>query len=241
MVVFLLTAMCTCLVSSFVHLLHSKSTDIHYVAFMIDYIGVNTYAFGTGVIAFYSCSEKTSYNFFGSYYIPLLIVATWLNFITFCYAKIIYGENPYNMNKKIICISTTVVLSVFLSVPFIFRYWNCFRSPTCSIGSLNHVTICIILFIIEAFFFGSHMPEKLMPGKCDIVGQGHQIFHVISTITQLMQIRAVREDYRLGVSAHTDPVLAHLLYAALAVMLLNFATLFYMRRWIKYSPKKKRG
>ena len=239
MAVYLMTTMMTCFISAATHLLHSKSTDIHYTACMIDFIGVNLYAFGSGVISFYLCSEKVSYNFFGSLYIPLLILATWFNTLTFCYTKFTYGNNPYNLKRTNICIGSTAVVGIFICVPFLLRYWECLHLPECSVRSLHHLTICPVLLAIEAFFFGSHVPERLMPGKCDIVGQGHQIFHVLSTITMLMEIKAAREDYDAGRSTHTHPNAAHLFFATLAVVILNFATLLYMHRWIKYFSEER--
>ena len=237
-VVFLLNVIGSCIISSFVHLLHSKSIEIHYTTCMIDYIAVNMYIFATAIINLYSLSEKTLYFILEPYYMSFLIFATWLNLVISCSAKIIYGDRQ-NIKRKVIHLGSNVFVSVSFSTPVVYRLWKCFCSPECSMESVNHVTACVILIIMQAFFFGSHLPERLAPGKCDIVGQGHQIFHILSTITQVLQVRAAREDHTTGASAHTNPNFEQLLQGTLVMILLNLATLFFIWILIKWCSNRK--
>ena len=61
------------------------------------------------------------------------------------------------------------------------------------------------MFILCAFFFGSHFPEILFPGKCDIIGSGHHILHVLINILQILQLRAMKIDFQTSSVEHTDP------------------------------------
>ena len=242
MVLFLLTAMTATTISTLTHLLHSKSTYVHYKACLIDYIGVNMYIFGSGIITFYSFSDKTGYHLFGSLYLPLLTIATWLNFSTFCLAKVTFGEHNCKMKKNII-LGTTTTYAVIFSSPFSMRLWNCYRSAECSMESQGHVILSATLLLISAFFYISHIPERLLPGKCDIVGHGHQLFHVTGTMTQLMQIKAVREDFSTGALAHTEPNFVNLLIATFILLILKMCTMLYIEKKLSnyYRPRESAG
>jgi hypothetical protein len=86
--------------------------------------------------------------------------------------------NMYPFQRKLwnLCsfgFQCTVVYSVLFA-----RYYDCFMNKTLS--SLNHHTIVCICILSSIVFFSSHIPEKFFPGKFDILGQGHQIFHVFN-------------------------------------------------------------
>nr|XP_022331480.1 membrane progestin receptor beta-like [Crassostrea virginica] len=226
-------AIITNLFSTVAHLFHSKSTTVHYTMFLLDYIGVTFYAFGSGVLAMYACSTKTFYEAWSQYYLSTLVIACWFSYIVLCFAKCIYGEDPFNKSKKRLQVGSVVILSVWLIAPLFERYKTCFMQNGCSFSSLNHITICILLFGLQAFFFGSHLPEKMFPGKCDILGQGHQIFHILSNLTQVTQIRAVVMDMRSGHSDHTDPAFSELLFYGVLLMALSISTFLLAR---KFTP-----
>jgi len=46
-------------------------------------------------------------------------------------------------------------------------------------ASIHRVLIMGGLYILGAVLYGSRIPERFMPGKCDIWFQSHQIFHVL--------------------------------------------------------------
>ena len=239
MVIFLITAMCCSILSSVTHLLHSKSVYIHYTVVMMDYIGVNLYMCGSGVITFYSFWDKAWYEVFEPYILPLMVLVPWTNFMLCCCAKITFGEGQSSINKMLT--GTTMLFATIFYVPVLCRLSNCFHAPECSVTTLKHLIICPIMLLVQAFFFGSHLPEKLMPGKCDIIGQGHQFFHVTITITQIMQIRAVQNDYRIGALHHSNPNFWHLLVATFALVLLNVTTLLCILKFIKVSVNDKKA
>ena len=46
-------------------------------------------------------------------------------------------------------------------------------------ASIHRVLIMGGLYILGAVLYGSRIPERFLPGKCDIWFQSHQIFHVL--------------------------------------------------------------
>jgi len=56
------------------------------------------------------------------------------------------------------------------------------------------------MYILGAALYGSRIPERLMPGKCDLVGQSHQIFHILVVGAALLHLKGVYEmaDFRFS-------------------------------------------
>ena len=221
-----------CFISCCVHLLHSKSETCHYNAFMIDYIGATLYAYGSGVMAFYICSDKQTYLYIERFYFPVLWFYTWLNYIALCFAKIFFGYDIHNRYRKLIMVSSMTCHALLLTIPMGPRYFRCFQEEMCSLSSLNHLTFVYILFVLQAFFFASHLPEKLFPGKFDILGQGHQIFHVLSTVCQCAQFHAIYHEIETGHASHGNPDLPHLVFSTLVLIAVKLVSFQFMRRFI---------
>lgn len=226
-----------CFISSCVHLLHSKSEYCHYNAFMIDYVGATLYAYGSGVMAFYICSDRQTYFLVERFYFPVLWFYTLLNYTALCFAKVFFGCDIHNRYRKLIMVSSMIGHAMLLTVPMGPRYLRCFQDDTCSLSSLNHLTILYVLFGLQAFFFASHLPEVLCPGKFDIVGQGHQIFHVLSTICQCAQFHAIYLEINTGHAKHGDPDLSHLAFSTVVLIIVEIAVMMFMRRFIPIEDK----
>ncbi|XP_052057949.1 membrane progestin receptor alpha-B-like [Mytilus californianus] len=227
-----------CFVSSCVHLMHSKSENWHYNAFMIDYIGAALYAYGSGVMAFYICSDRETYYVIEKYYFPILWFYSLFNYTAMCFAKVYYGSDTHNRNRKLIMVAAMAGHAILLTIPMGPRYIKCYMDETCSLSSLNHLTICYILFALQAFFFASHLPEVLIPGKFDILGQGHQIFHVLSTICQCAQFNGIYHEIHTGHAAHGDPDLTHLIFSTIMLIILQVVVMQFMRKMIPVKSTK---
>ena len=53
----------------------------------------------------------------------------------------------------------------------------------------------VYLFLLVAvFFYGSKIPEKILPGKFDILGHSHQLFHIFGAASVHMLNKAITED-----------------------------------------------
>lgn len=233
MLVFGICCLIASLTSATVHLLHCRNSHTHYNAFMVDYIGATMYSFGSGIHAFYSNSHRHTYFLFGQSYLPLLVFVSWMNFTILCVAKLKYGHNPHSMTRKYMMISSMLVQAIVNTIPFGPRYFACIQDETCSLSSLNHMTILFICFALQAFFFASHLPERMFPGRFDVFGHGHQIFHVMSTITQALQFYAISVDIdRQGSDNHADPDIIYLLGATLLLIGADLLSFLYLRKFV---------
>jgi hypothetical protein len=48
--------------------------------------------------------------------------------------------------------------------------------------------------MFAGFFFGSDIPQRFFPGKCDFLGHSHQIFHICILFVTLNQLDAIYID-----------------------------------------------
>lgn len=205
LLIFGVTCIIGLLTSSMVHLLHGKSPYVHIVAFMIDYIGATFCSFGSGIMAIYGLSEKGVYDTLEFIYLPLVTLSSYFNFINLCIAKLWYGDDPYNLNRKYMFLFGMGIQAIINMAPFAPRYYTCYQDETCSMSSLNYLTAIQIIFVLEALAFAAHQPEKTWPGKFDIVGHGHQIFHVLIVLNHVIQLDAIYDDHVTGLSSHSQP------------------------------------
>jgi hypothetical protein len=54
----------------------------------------------------------------------------------------------------------------------------------------------------SAFFYALHVPERMWPGKFDVLGQSHQIFHLTSFLTTWAQLQAIKCDMNEFIIEH---------------------------------------
>ncbi|XP_033738199.1 membrane progestin receptor beta-like [Pecten maximus] len=179
--------------SSFAHIFHSKSALMHYTCFQIDYLGIGYFSLGFAIVTFH-CSFHCHYFLLSEYYfLPVNVMLSWVGFLCSSVAKLRY-HRPYPFQRKMwnLCSFGSQGLVVFSLV--MFRYKDCWLDDACSLSTLNHHTSVFIVALVSVFFFSSHFPERLFPGKFDIVGQGHQIFHVLCVAGTLLEFKAAYID-----------------------------------------------
>ncbi|KAK3612328.1 hypothetical protein CHS0354_011046 [Potamilus streckersoni] len=175
------------------HTIHSKSPFIHYTCFQADYAGIGYYGIGIGIIVFYSSSHPGWFQFLSRVYMPLNVFLGWVVMLGCSMAKLRY-KRPYPFRRKLLQLCSGGMHAILVVLPLQARYTECFRKTDCSLSSLNHHTEVFLVLFSSLFFFSSHFPEKMWPGKFDLLGQGHQIFHVLATITTLKQFDAAYID-----------------------------------------------
>jgi predicted membrane channel-forming protein YqfA (hemolysin III family) len=158
-------------------------------------MGATISSFGSGIAGIYGLSEARSYRWLMPLYLPVIFISSYLNFVNLCLAKIWYGHDPHNIQRKYMFIIGMSIQALINMAPFVTRYEICFSNENCSMTSLNHLTLIQIVFILEAVTFAAHQPEKTWPGKFDIVGHGHQIFHVLIICNHVFQLDAIYADH----------------------------------------------
>ena len=66
-----------------------------------------------------------------------------------------------------------------------------------NLGALPHMLSMGGLYIFGATLYALRIPERWLPGKCDIWFQSHQLFHVLVLVAAFVHYHGVYEMARL--------------------------------------------
>ncbi|KAM9553409.1 membrane progestin receptor beta [Salvelinus alpinus] len=174
------------------HLLQSHSELAHYSLFFLDYVGVSVYQYGCSLAHYFYCSEPAwRESTVGFWFLPGAALLGWLSCASCCFAKSRY-RRPYPLRRKI-CQLIPTSMAYFLDIsPVAHRLatvpWG--QDPALPLHALQ-----MAFFLLAALFFSCPVPERFFPGHCDIMGQGHQIFHLFLSLCTLCQLEALFLDY----------------------------------------------
>ncbi|XP_042371961.1 membrane progestin receptor beta [Plectropomus leopardus] len=189
---FLLSSLTYLLLSVAAHLLQSHSEHAHYFFFFMDYVGVAVYQYGCSLGHYFYTSEATwRESYVGLLFLPGAAFFGWLSCAGCCFAKSRY-RRPYPLRRKICQLIPTTLAYMLGISPVVHRLftvsWT--QEPSMSFHALQIVT-----FLLSALFFSCPIPERFLPGRCDFVGQGHQIFHLFLSLCTVSQLEALFHDY----------------------------------------------
>ncbi|XP_067098333.1 membrane progestin receptor beta [Osmerus mordax] len=231
---YLLSALTYLSCSAAAHLLQSHSELAHYSLFFLDYVGVAVYQYGCALGHYFYCSQPAwRESSVGVWYLPGAFLLGWLSCASCCFAKSRY-RRPYPLHRKV-CQLVPTSLAYLLDIsPVAHRLatqtWK--DDPALPLHSFQ-----VAFFLLAAFFFSCPIPERFFPGRCDILGQAHQIFHVFLSLCTVCQLEAIAGDY----SRRRDTLLEvygemKLCFAGVSFVVLVFCTAltaFLMRRQVK--------
>ncbi|KAM9317325.1 membrane progestin receptor beta [Gastrophryne carolinensis] len=194
LVLYLLAALTYLTCSTLAHLLQSKSELAHYTFYFIDYVGVSTYQYGSALVHYYYCSNQAWYDYAWYFFLPGAASLGWLSCVGCCYAKYRY-RRPYPVMRKVFQVFPSGLAYILDISPVLHRIFVCY-ADNCSDRAIWFHCLQIFFFVISAYFFSCPVPEKFFPGGCDIVGHGHQIFHIFLGLCTLSQLEAVLLDFK---------------------------------------------
>ena len=85
-------------------------------------------------------------------------------------------------------IAQNVLIEIFIS-NFHFKFsFQIFRQ-----GSLVKLVTMGGLYLTGAFLYAARIPERWLPGKCDIWFQSHQLFHVLVVAAAFVHYHGISE------------------------------------------------
>lgn len=173
------------------HLLQSRSEHAHYFFFFLDYVGVAMYQYGCSLGHYFYSSEQAWRQSIGMMFLPGAAFFGWLSCAGCCFAKARY-RRPYPPQRKICqLIPTSLAYALDIS-PIAHRLLTISWTQE---ASLPFHALQIGSFTLAAIFFSCPIPERFFPGRCDFVGQGHQVFHLFLSLCTVFQMQALFLDY----------------------------------------------
>ncbi|XP_023201295.1 membrane progestin receptor alpha-B-like [Xiphophorus maculatus] len=172
------------------HLLGGKSELCHYLFYFLDYVGVAQYQYGSAVVHFYYAVDETMHRSMRGLFMPTATILSCLSCLGCCYGKYCNHTRPCWVRK------------VCQVVPSALAYmWD--SSPVAKrllLWSNDDLAVAyhfgqVAFFLSCSFFFTFPLLERYLPGRCDFVGQSHQVFHVLLSCCTFCQIHASYLDY----------------------------------------------
>ncbi|XP_063054197.1 membrane progestin receptor alpha-B [Engraulis encrasicolus] len=179
--------------SAVAHLLSAKSELSHYTFYFLDYVGVATYQYGSALVHFYYVIEEAWHERVRGVFLPLAAFLAWLSCAGCCYGKYASPHLPKFAHKLFQVVPSGLAYLLDIS-PVFHRIYSCYQQG-CTDAAVSYHRYQVAFFLVSAYFFSYPHPERWLRGRCDFLGQGHQIFHVCLVLCTLVQIEAVRLDY----------------------------------------------
>nr|XP_029137506.1 membrane progestin receptor beta-like [Labrus bergylta] len=192
LVLYVFSAVTYCCCSAVAHLLQSHSEEAHYSVFFLDYVGMAVYQYGCALALFlYSSDIDWSQSMLGQVFLPAAALLAWFSCTTGCYAKLRF-RRPYPLHRKL-CQVVPLGVAYLLDISpvadrLLTHRWT--SNPALPLHFLQ-----VTLFLSSAFFFSFPIPESFSPGRYDILGHSHQLFHILLSVCTLVQQEALFEDF----------------------------------------------
>uniref|UniRef100_A0A667ZFJ6 Progestin and adipoQ receptor family member 8 n=1 Tax=Myripristis murdjan TaxID=586833 RepID=A0A667ZFJ6_9TELE len=180
--------------SAAAHLLQAHSELAHYSLFFLDYVGVAIYQYGCALaLSVYSAEPAWTLAVF----LPAAAILSWLSCTSCCVAKLCF-RRPYPLCRKL-CQVVPLGVAYLLDVsPLAHRLattaWtgsSTLHGLQVPVSSLHQVA----LFLLAACFFSCPVPERCSPGRYDVIGHAHQLFHLLLALCTLAQQEALFHDF----------------------------------------------
>uniref|UniRef100_A0A668AAR3 Progestin and adipoQ receptor family member 8 n=1 Tax=Myripristis murdjan TaxID=586833 RepID=A0A668AAR3_9TELE len=173
--------------SAAAHLLQAHSELAHYSLFFLDYVGVAIYQYGCALaLSVYSAEPAWTLVF-----LPAAAILSWLSCTSCCVAKLCF-RRPYPLCRKL-CQVVPLGVAYLLDVSPLLHPARPAggASGTPPVSSLHQVA----LFLLAACFFSCPVPERCSPGRYDVIGHAHQLFHLLLALCTLAQQEALFHDF----------------------------------------------
>ncbi|XP_071370964.1 membrane progestin receptor beta-like [Centroberyx affinis] len=177
--------------SAAAHLLQSHSELAHYSLFFLDYVGVAVYQYGCALALCLYSAEPAWTHSVGQVFLPAAALLAWSSCAACCYAKLRY-RRPYPLRRKL-CQVLPAGLAYLLDLSPVAHRLAAGSWTANSALPLHGLQV--VLFTLAAFFFSCPIPERFSPGRYDIIGHAHQLFHLLLSLATLAQQEALFQDF----------------------------------------------
>ncbi|MCJ8747301.1 hypothetical protein PDJAM_G00151860 [Pangasius djambal] len=192
LLVFLLSCCVYPLASSCAHTFSTMSTRSRHICYFFDYGALSLYSLGSAIAySAYVVPDAWVNSAFHRCYVPAAVLNSVISTTMACYSR--FGFPPHSNHNTVNRFAESKrarlgkVLRIFLCV-----------GEGCTANEVNslHVYHTLLAFL-TGFLFATHLPERLAPGRFDLIGHSHQLFHVCGIIGTHFQMQAIQMDMTL--------------------------------------------
>ncbi|XP_044177811.1 membrane progestin receptor gamma-A-like [Acropora millepora] len=243
--------------SSIAHLFCSMSEKGCKTCFFFDYAAISVYTFTSGqAMFFYIRPLNTNWMIFQS---PLLYLslAAIFSFLT------TYGccQTGALVNRFSAFLRVLPVLAAWINsnLPFIagVTLCSCHASSTsctsfsaCHSVSLDYFIRHVICAVLAGFMYSTRLPERLLPGRFDLIGNSHHFLHIFAALGTEFAFKIIefdtlnknvwekREDTLQGIITEISHF--NTVGAAILVMIINAGMALWFSRALRDNNSQKR-
>ncbi|KFM62206.1 Membrane progestin receptor gamma, partial [Stegodyphus mimosarum] len=178
------------LISALAHTFCSTSDMARHVWFFLDYGGLSLYGYGAGLlIKAYAFPEELQGTIFGNFYLEILVFLTITCSVSACFSRFLISLCWI----KIFRLGAFALPWLWDSIPVIYRLnYSSDLSP----AAAEHYNLQFFFSFCIGFFYASHLPERLAPGKFDFLGNSHQLLHISGILATHHQMNAAIIDMK---------------------------------------------
>ena len=232
--------------SAIAHLLSSMSERAYKICFFFDYAAVSFYIFTSGqVIFFYARPINIQWRIFESPALYLCLAALLSFLVTYGCCKTKAAVNKFSTLFRIL-----PALAAWLNstLPFIAGVTLCSCHATDK--SCTHFSACNSLPVsallrhafytcLAGFMYGTRLPERLIPGRFDLIGNSHHFLHVGVVLGTEYAFKMVvfeinnRKAKNMLEETTAYVSIANTVGAAILVMFINAGIAFWFSRALK--------
>lgn len=196
LVVYMTTVCMFPLASMLAHIFNVMSDKARHVCFFVDYWALSLFGFGSA-LAFraYSFTRSQLDSPYVDMYLPVAAIVSSGSLLVSCRTRFM----KVGWRRKVIRFTSFAIPYFFNVMPLLHRLAVADDAGELSREANYFHTRQFVFAFLSAFLYCSHIPERLFPGRFDIVGHSHQLFHVVSaigshdTLLALMQDSAARQ------------------------------------------------
>lgn len=171
--------------SSVAHLFNSMSERGYKICFFFDYAAVSLYTFTSSqAMFFYVRPMNTQCIIFESPSLYLCLAALFSFLVTYGCCKTDAAVNKFSTLLRAL---PALVAWVFSTLPFTAGVTLCSCHATnsscralsaCSSESVSYYLRHVFCTTLAGFMYSSRLPERLFPGRFDLIGNSHHFLHL---------------------------------------------------------------
>ena len=194
--------------STLAHTFQAKSEMHHLVLYQLDFIGIGLYIYGAGVSAHYYIAPEYYYAYsINELFVPVSAGLSLLFMICSSAALLLYRP-PYPPQKKLWNLGSGLLAATWCIIPTVVRQLQLLQQiafpdksdPANTEESMTMFFLYVIasvLLVMALWCFGSHYPERMSPGKFDIYGHSHMLFHVFASAASVIHLKVTILEHRV--------------------------------------------
>lgn len=190
-VAYMVTACTYPFVSAMAHTFYVMSTFARKICFFLDYGALSFYSFGVGLLyRAYAFPDTLLESQFCDIFLLVCLLNALMSTVIACSSRFFTSR----ILMKLFRFGAFSFPWVWDNIPLIYRLAHADQLQ--SVSEVHYMRQ-LVFSVLIGFLYTSHLPERLAPGKFDIVGHSHQLLHICGVLATTEQINGALYDLKV--------------------------------------------